>query len=84
MSEQKTKVVVVVPRREFHPGFWSLGATRGQGVFFPIGKTEIEVTPAELEELKGDETRGFITLVELALGEKFVQEKPAAAQPSKK
>jgi len=72
MADQKQKVVVVVPKREFHAGYWSLGVTRGQGVFFPTGKTEIEVTAAELDELKVDEGRGFLMLVEVAAGERFV------------
>jgi hypothetical protein len=83
MSEQKQKVVVVVPRREFHAGFWSLGRTRGQGVFFPTGKTEIEVTDAELKELRGDEERNFLTIVLLAKGERFIADEPKAA-PAKK
>jgi hypothetical protein len=63
MSDAKTKVTVVVPRREFHPGYWSLGRTRGQGVHFLTGKTQIEVTAKELEELREDEAKGFLTLV---------------------
>jgi len=80
---EKTKVIVVVPKREFHQGFWSLGQTRGQGVHFPTGKTEIEVTPEELAELKVDEEKGFITLVQR--GERFASaEPPAKPDPSKK
>lgn len=77
-QDQKHKVVVVVPRREFHDGYWSLGGSRGQGVKFPTGQTPIDVTDAELAELRDDEKRGFVMLVELAAGEKLVSDSPKA------
>jgi hypothetical protein len=82
----KKKIIVVVPHRDGTiQGFWSLGISRGQGVHFPKGKTEIDVTPAELEELKVDEAKGFITLVELAAGERLVQPEPVQPEkPAKK
>ena len=50
-------VIVVVPPRDGHKGFWSLGRTRpGKGKFFPTGSTEFEATPEELAELNEDAT----------------------------
>jgi len=81
---EKTKIIVVVPKREFHPGFWSLGLSRpGKAVHFPTGKTQIEVTEEELAELKVDEEKGFLTLVQLSAGERFVSDEKPAPEPAK-
>jgi hypothetical protein len=69
-QDQKVPITVVVARVE-HPGFWCLGGTeyidgegkthktlRGKsGVFFPVGSTDIEVTPDELAALRAEEAK---------------------------
>ncbi len=59
-TTQRTTVLVVVPPRKPHGGFWALGRTRpGHAVHFPSGPTEIDVTPEELAELREEETKTF-------------------------
>jgi hypothetical protein len=53
----KQKVIVVVPPRPPHAGFWC------HGRFYPTGKTETEVSVAERAELLADEAKGFLAVV---------------------
>ncbi len=59
--ETKIPVLVVIPPRDGFDGFWCIGRK------FPIGRTELEVTRAQLEELKGEQDKKLpIAVVEFS------------------
>jgi hypothetical protein len=79
-APQKIPVTVVVPKREEFKGYYSLGRSRpGKGVHFETGKTDLEVTPTELAELKEDEAAGFLIVIEYSPAEAAARRAAAAA-----
>lgn len=82
---EKIPVTVVVPKREEFKGYWSLGRSRpGRGVFFETGRTDIEVTAAELAELKEDEAAKHLVVVEYSPAERAARLAAQAEDDAKK
>jgi hypothetical protein len=83
-SNEKIPVTVAVPPRPDFKGYWSLGRSRpGHGVFFQTGKTDIEVTPKELAELKEEEASGYLLVVEYSPAERAARLAANAADAAK-
>lgn len=60
-SEKIPVTVVVPPRGEEFSGYWCIGRK------FDQGRTDLEVTPAQLADIKADEARGMpIAVVEFS------------------